>query len=126
MKTLKFLTLLSVYALSLLVAPAFAVDGIDDNDHAALVKYYETMANEAKVHLEENKALLEDYEARPCFYGRQGQDVQSHATANIREYERQIKENVHSAELHQKMAREQYKSVNNTKSNLENDSIVVR
>ena len=126
MKTLKFLTLLSVYALSLLVTPAFAVDGIDDNDHAALVKYYEAMANEAKVHLEENKALLEDYEARPYFYGRQGQDVQSHATANIREYEKQIKENVHSAELHQKMASEHYKSANNTKSNLENDFIVAR
>ena len=55
MKTLKFLTLLSVYALSLLATPAFAVDGIDDNDHASLVKYYEAMANEAKVHLEEIK-----------------------------------------------------------------------
>ncbi len=126
MKTLKFLTVLSVCVLGLFATLTFAVEGINDNNHIALTQYYETMANEAKMHLQENKALLEEYEAHPYYYGRQGQDIRSHATANIREYEEQLKENLQNAELHKKMASEQYIPVNNAKTNVENNSITVR
>ncbi len=126
MKTFKFLTLLSVCALGLSTTLTFAVDGINDNDHSALIRHYETMAIEAKMHLQENKALLEDYEAHPYYYGRQGQDIRSHTTANIREYEKQLKENLYNVELHKSIANEQYSPINNAKTNLENNSITVR
>ncbi|TXI20651.1 MAG: hypothetical protein E6Q62_00875 [Nitrosomonas sp.] len=94
-------------ALSLTVTSAFAVDGIDDNDHAALAKYYELLAKEAEVKLQENKAVLEEYENHSYYYGRQGQDLKSHTTANIREYEKQLAESLSNADLHHRIALEQ-------------------
>lgn len=94
-------------ALSLTVTSAFAVDGIDDNDHAALAKYYELLAKEAEVKLQENKAVLEEYENHSYYYGRQGQDLKSHTTANIREYKKQLAESLSNADLHHRIALEQ-------------------
>jgi len=97
------------FALSLIVSSAFAVevDGIDDNDHAALAKHYEVLAKEAESKLQENKAVLEEYENHSYYYGRQGQDVKSHTTANIREYEKLLAESLSNANLHQRIAMEQ-------------------
>ncbi|MCE7914481.1 MAG: hypothetical protein DYH15_07310 [Nitrosomonas sp. PRO4] len=99
-----------ILALSLPVSSAFAVDGIDDNDHAALAKYYELLAKEAEVKLQENKAVLEEYENHSYYYGRQGQDLKSHTTANIREYEKQLAESLSNADLHHRIALEQHNS----------------
>lgn len=105
MKTSKFLVVLSLLALSLSVPSAFAneVEGIDDNDHAALIKYYENHAHEEEDMLHENEELLKEYEEHPYYFGRHGQDIQSHTLANIHEHEKTIEEDLHHAEDHKKM-----------------------
>ncbi len=115
-----------IFALSLPISSAFAVDGIDDNDHAALAKHYEVLAKEAEVKLQENKAVLEEYENHSYYYGRQGQDVKSHTTANIREYEKQLAESLSNADLHHRIAMEQQNSnaINKAKLNLDDSMIV--
>lgn len=46
----------------------------------------------AKIKLNEHQKILEDYEDHPYVYGRQGLDLRSHTTANIRYYEELIKD----------------------------------
>ncbi|MBP6058279.1 MAG: hypothetical protein KA524_07710 [Nitrosomonas sp.] len=99
MKAMKFSALIPLFALSLLASPVVA-----DNDHEALVKHYGNLVEEAKVRLQENRRILEEYEDHPYYYGRQGQDVRSHASANIREYEKTLKENLANVDLHRRMA----------------------
>ncbi|MBS0497303.1 MAG: hypothetical protein HRU77_11600 [Gammaproteobacteria bacterium] len=81
--------------------------GISSNNHDALVKYYEGIAKDAQIKLQANKKVLQEYEARPYYFGRQGLDAQSHATANVQAYEKVIQESLASADLHRKMAMEQ-------------------
>lgn len=126
MKALKHSTLLSLFALSLFASSAFAVDGIADNDHAALADYYQNAAKAAETKVQENKALLEQYEMHPYYYGRHGQDFQSHITANIHEYEELVTENLHNAELHKNLPDKQDDSVSKATIHLENDAIAVR
>ena len=114
MKTLKFIVLLLAFTVmascaqmsSSVIAPV----GIASNDHEALVKHYESLAEEGRIRLHENKKVLEAYEARPYYYGRQALDLPSHATANIRAYEETLKETKKYADLHRKMAMEQQNS----------------
>lgn len=127
MKAQKILTLPALLVLSLLVSPAFAVDGIDDSNHAALAEHYENLAKEAGAKLQENKAALKEYEAHPYYYGRQGQDFQSHTSANIHEYEEILAESMNNADLHRKVVMGQGNPViNKAKANLEHDSTAVR
>jgi len=81
--------------------------GISNDNHDALVKYYEGVAKDAKLKLQENQKILQEYEARPYYFGRQALDVRSHAAANVRAYEKEIEESLASAGLHRKMAMEQ-------------------
>lgn len=81
--------------------------GISSDNHDALVKYYEGVAKDAKLRLQENKKILQEYEARPYYFGRQGLDAQSHAAANVRAYEKAIRESLIFADFHRKMAIEQ-------------------
>lgn len=127
MKALKVLPLLPLLMLCLNVSAVLAVDGIDDNDHATLAKHYENLAKAAEVKLKENKELLEGYQAHPYHYGRQGQDIQSHISANIQEYEVIVKENLRNAELHkEKITEEQNDPINKAKTDSDRDSIAVR
>lgn len=118
MKALKLLILL--LALTVLAACAqmspsvVAPIGVANNDHDALVRHYENLAREAKIRLQENKEILEAYEARPYYYGRQALDLSSHTSANIRAHERTLRESLKYAELHRKMAIEQQNSQINT------------
>lgn len=80
---------------------------IADNDHVSWVKHYENVAREARTRLQENRKILQDYEARPYYYGRRGQDLQSHTSANIRAYEKILQESLRFVELHNRMASEQ-------------------
>ena len=106
---------LSSLLLSLIVLAACAQTGtsvakpagISSNDHGALVKYYEGVAKDAKLRLKENKKILQEYEAHPYYFGRQGLDAQSHAAANVRAYEKAIRESLIFADFHRKMAMEQ-------------------
>ena len=66
--------------------------------------------------------MLEAYEARPYYYGRQGLDLQSHTSANIRAYEKTVRESLRYVDLHRKMALEQQKNqMNKAETNLDRD-----
>ena len=126
MKTLKFLTLLPLLALNLLASSVLAQNEINHNNHAALAKHYENLAKEAETNLQENKEVLKQYEAHPYYYGRKGQELQSHTSANIREYEKALKENKVHADLHKKIAASQDQITSKAKLNLDHDSPVIR
>ncbi len=126
MKALKLLVPLFAFTVlaacaqmsSSVVAPA----GIASNDHEALVRHYENLASQAKIRLQENKKVLEAYEARPYYYGRQGLDLQSHTSANIRAHQKTEEESLRYAALHRKMALEQQNNqVNQTEVNQDRD-----
>lgn len=63
-----------------------------------------SIIHEAKIRLKENEQRLEEYEDKPYYYGRNGQDIQSHAIANIREYKKLIAETIAKIEAHQRYA----------------------
>lgn len=125
MRAIKFLILLLVLTVlvscaqmsSSVIAPA----GIADNDHEALVNYYENLAKEAKIRLQANKKILEAYEARPYYYGKQGLDLPSHTSANIRAYEKTVRESLRYADLHRRMAQEQKNSQFKAEASLNSD-----
>ena len=126
MKALKFLILL--FALTILAscvqmgASVIAPTGIVSNDHEALARHYENLAKEAQIRLQENKKVLEAYEARPYYYGRQGLDLPSHTSANIRAYEKTLRESLRYADLHRKVAMEQHNNqINKAEANLDGD-----
>ncbi|PSJ18314.1 hypothetical protein [Nitrosomonas supralitoralis] len=127
MKTQKFIALISVLIFSLTVSSAFAVEGIDDNNHAALAEYYEIIAKETEAKLQKNKAALEDYEAHPYYYGRRGQDFKSHTIANIRGYEAVLTESLNNANLHKRLAKDQDNSAfNKARLNFKLDTSTIR
>jgi hypothetical protein len=120
MQTRNFGAILSLLVLVAGFGPASAADRIGDKidvrapgqkmatreDHEMVAAYYENAAKEEQVKLEEQKQLLDQYENRSYLYGRQAQDLQSHAGALIRKLERSVDENVKQAALHRHMARQ--------------------
>ena len=74
------------------------------SDHEAIARYYEEAATQMKAKLEEQKALLEQYENKSYLYGRQAQDLQSHTAALVRDYEETVSEDMREATLHRQMA----------------------
>lgn len=132
MKALQFSAKLPLLALTLLAFCAqmnssiAAQTEITDSNHEALVEHYQKLAKEAEVRLQENIEALEEYEAHPYYYGRQGQDIRSHASANIREYEKTLKESLNNADLHRKMAMEQNNQINTVETNLDRNSAAAK
>ena len=120
MKTRNLVTILSLLGLLAGVGPASAADRVVDTtdirapgrkiatreDHEMVAAYYDNAAREAQAKLEEQKQLLEQYENKSYLYGRQAQDLQSHADALIRKLEHTVDENVKHAALHRQMARQ--------------------
>lgn len=104
MKVINLLVLVVGYVLS---ASAFAETDLTNASHETLVTYHENIVKEAELKLAEHKQNLEDYEVHSYYYGRQGQDFQSHETANIEYYEEVISENLKAADYHRKMLVEQ-------------------
>ena len=127
MKALKIIGWLPLLALALLTSCAqmnssvIAQADVAHNDHNAMAKYYENQVKEVKIRLQANQKVLEECEAHPYYYGRQGQDVRSHASANIREYQKTLKESLRNAEQHRIMAIEQEQQTNKTKAHLNHD-----
>ncbi|SEF42040.1 hypothetical protein SAMN05216334_101248 [Nitrosomonas ureae] len=127
MKAQKLFALISILAFSLTVSSAFAVEGIDDNDHAALAQYYENVAKETEAKLQKNKAALDEYEAHSYYYGRRGQDFKSHTVANIREYEAVLAESLNNADLHKRIAMDQGNpAINKAQLNLNQSTSATR
>ncbi len=109
MNTLKVTAIASLLAFCFIATSAFAEvpaapSSINPNDHVALANYYEGLAKEVSEKLNSNQQKLNDYEAHPYYYGRQGQDLRSHLQANIREYESELIEDLKEAALHRKIA----------------------
>lgn len=127
MKALKIIGWLPLLTLALLTSCAqmnpsvIAQTDVAHNDHNAMAKYYENQVKEVKIRLQANQKVLEECEAHPYYYGRQGQDVRSHASANIREYQKTLKESLRNAEQHRIMAIKQEQQTNKTKARLDHD-----
>ncbi|GKS68119.1 hypothetical protein W03_01230 [Nitrosomonas sp. PY1] len=83
--------------------PAAPVN-INPNDHATLASYYEKLAKEVSEKLDTFQQELDEYEDHPYYYGRRGEDLKSHLQANIREYQKELTEDLQEAELHRKIA----------------------
>ncbi len=127
MKAAKLISLLSILAFSLSVSSVFAVDGIDDSDHTALTSYFENQMKEAEEKLQRNKEYLEEYEAHPYYYGRQGQDFRAHTIANIHEYEELLANSRSAAEFHKRMALDQSNDViNKAQANFDQEQPAIR
>ncbi len=76
------------------------------SDHDKLANYYDDVAKEMTTKAAEKKKGLEHYEDNSRYYGRGGQDFQSHATANIHYYEQAAKEAQKQAHFHRKITAE--------------------
>jgi hypothetical protein len=126
MSTLKVTAIISLLAFYFVTTSVFAEvpadpDSINSNDHTALANYYEGLAKEVSAKLETNQQKLNDYEVHPYYYGRQGQDLSSHLQANIREYEKELAEDLKEATFHREIAEmEQGRQFNNAKANVGN------
>ncbi len=109
MKTSKFLTGIAAFTFSSLllvssISIAAEVEGIDDNDHAALAKHYEDHAKSEQVLLERNQEIVEEYENHPFYFGPEGLSEKSHAEANVREHETTIEADLEKAKMHKELA----------------------
>ncbi len=76
------------------------------SDHDKLANYYDDEAKEMVTKAAEKKKALKHYENKSQYYGRGGQDFQSHATANLRYYEQAAQEAQKHAHFHRKIAAE--------------------
>lgn len=114
MKTQKPVTVIAFIAALFFVALPFgsasAEQSVTTSNHTQLAKHHEALLKEAEAKLEEHRVALEDYQSNFQYYGRRGQEFQSHETANIREYEKEVAEHRAQAELHYKLAAEENKS----------------
>jgi hypothetical protein len=110
MKTQKIITAIALTAALFFVGLPFSSASAEEvltaQDHLQMAKHHEILLKEAEAKLAEHKDALEDYESSSQYYGRGGQDFQSHEIANIREYEKVVAENKTQAALHYKLAGE--------------------
>ena len=75
-------------------------------NHEALAKHYDEVAQQMLVDAEEEKAMLEQYQAQPYKYGKRILDLKAHATAMIRDFELAAKESKQMANYHRQLATE--------------------
>ncbi|MXS83010.1 hypothetical protein [Nitrosomonas oligotropha] len=74
-------------------------------DHIGLAEMYEKEASEMTAKAKAQKELLEEYQRHSEYYGRDGQDFQSHHEALLREYTKAAERNTEMAASHRKMAK---------------------
>lgn len=74
-------------------------------DHIGLAEMYEKEANEMTAKAKAQKELLGEYQRHSEYYGREGQDFQSHHEALLREYTKAAERNAGMAASHRKMAK---------------------
>ena len=116
--------LFSLSAAAVLAEAPAVPSNINPDDHAAVANYYESLAKTVSEKLEASQHELDEYEAHPYTYGRQGQDLNSHLHANIREYKEELAEDLEQVELHKKMsATDQDRQFNKAKIKLDESAI---
>jgi hypothetical protein len=89
---------------------AAAQNAATRGDHDAIARYYEKTAAQMQAKVTEQKELLEQYENKSYLYGRQAQDLQSHTSALIRDYEKSAEASTQIAALHRQMAARLYQN----------------
>ena len=94
----------TLFSVILPFGSATAGEALTVQNHVQIAKHHEALLKKAETKLKEHQAALEDYESRSYYYGRGGQDFQSHETANIHEYENMVAKNKAHAALHYKLA----------------------
>ena len=72
-------------------------------DNIGLAVYYENKAKEMSAKAEEQKRLLDEYNTHSEYYGREGQDFQSHHEALLRKYTKSAERNREMAASHRKI-----------------------
>lgn len=77
---------------------------VTSKDHFVLADYYENVAQEMHAKIDEKKADLEEYDDHSVYYGRQGQELKSHAKGNIRYYEEALEDANEMATMHRETA----------------------
>jgi len=105
-KYLVVLPLLSLLAACAQLGQLEAQNAKTYGDHDKLANYYDDVAKEMATKAAEKKKALQHYEDKSQYYGRGGQDFQSHATANLRYYEQAAQEAQKHAHFHRKIAAE--------------------
>lgn len=75
-------------------------------DHLALTQRYENLAREMQANAGKQQKLLNHYQEKSYYYGRQAQDRQSHTWALMIKYEQAAKTSLSKAALHRKVAAE--------------------
>jgi hypothetical protein len=73
-------------------------------DHLALTEHYENLAREMQTNAREQQNLLDHYQEKSYFYGRQAQDKQSHTWALMVKYEQAAKTSLNKAAFHRQTA----------------------
>lgn len=74
------------------------------DDHETKAKFHENAARKMQAKAQEQKQLLEYYEAKSHLYGRKAQDLQGYAHALARKYHKDAKTHTRQAELHRQTA----------------------
>ena len=73
-------------------------------DHEAIAKQYDEAAAEMQAKADEQKKMLEHYQAKSYLYGRHAQDIEEHCLALIHAYENAAAANRKMAAMHRTLA----------------------
>lgn len=76
-------------------------------EHEALAKFFKDVAREMETKAAEQKQLQEHYKEKSYLYGREAQDLKSHATALVHKYQETAEKNIKEAVACRLMAVEQ-------------------
>jgi hypothetical protein len=74
--------------------------------HLKLADHYEEIAKTLDADAQEERAMLQQYMARPWKYGKKIQDLKAQGTAMVRDLEKAAQESRQMAEYHRQMAGE--------------------
>lgn len=116
MTTLRLLAIAGIFALLAACAPpakkfrphqwALAVQTAESREaHEELANHYEEIAKQMQDDAEEEREMLQQYQAQPWKYGKRILDLKAHAEAMIRDFELAAKESREMAEYHRQMAK---------------------
>lgn len=75
-------------------------------NHQALAQHYDEVAQQMLEDAEEQKAMLDQYQAKPHKYGKRILDLKARASAMIRDFELAAEESKQMAAYHRQLAAE--------------------
>lgn len=75
-------------------------------EHEALAKHFDELAQTARANAEAERQALADYQARPHRYGRRIKDLRARSSALLRDFEASANDAAQMAELHRQIGAE--------------------